>query len=97
MPQSVINAGGRIRNTVSVTSTEAAPASAFVETLVIQRPSLSVTKTADRLTVNSAGQVIRFSIKIRNTGNMDLNNLQVRGGGLLFCFCSSNSRAKTGC
>jgi uncharacterized repeat protein (TIGR01451 family) len=65
VPQSVLNSGAPIRNTVSVTSAEAPPVSAFVETLVIQRPSLSVTKTADRLTVNTAGQVIRFTIRIR--------------------------------
>ncbi len=77
VPQSVINVGGIIRNTVSVTSAEGATASAFVTTQVVQTPSLQVTKTADRLTVNTAGQFIRFNIEIRNTGNMDLNNLQV--------------------
>lgn len=77
VPQSAINVGGQIRNEVSVKTREAAVVSAFVVTPIIQRPSIQVTKTADRLTVNTAGQVIRFSITVLNTGNMDLNNLQV--------------------
>ena len=76
-PQSTINVGGVVRNTVTVTSAQGASASAFVETPILQRPALEVTKTADRLTVNTAGQVILYEITVRNVGNVNLDVLQV--------------------
>jgi uncharacterized repeat protein (TIGR01451 family) len=75
--QLAINAGGSVVNQVSAASSQTAAVIATVSTPILQLPAIQVVKTADRLTVNSAGQVVRFTISVMNVGNMDLNNLQV--------------------
>jgi hypothetical protein len=55
--QAQMNAGVPIVNTVSVSFANAASQNANVSTVVLQQPSLAVTKEADRFTADAAGQV----------------------------------------
>lgn len=69
--QADMNAGTPITNvaTVSFSSVPSvASQSANVTTTILQQPSLSVTKEADRFTADAAGQVITYEIIITNTG-----------------------------
>lgn len=74
--QETINAGAPVVNVVTVRGA-GVQVEARVSTPVVQLPGLTVRKEADRLTVDTAGQVIRYTIYLNNSGNVDLNNIQV--------------------
>jgi uncharacterized repeat protein (TIGR01451 family) len=76
--QADINAGVPIVNFATAQFTNAPPASAQVSVAVQQRPLFTLTKTADRQTVRAAGDVIRYTLTLQNTGNVDLPGLQIQ-------------------
>src|SRR5690606_3772953 len=42
-----------------------------------KQPAIEVSKTADKATVSEAGEVIRYTITVTNTGNVTLENYTV--------------------
>ncbi len=76
--QADINAGQNIVNIATASFSNAQSLSAQVSTSVTQRAVLSMTKTANRPSVSDAGDVIGYSLVVRNDGNVELSNLQVR-------------------
>ncbi len=66
-----------IVNTASVQTSEAGPVRALVTTTILAQPSFTVQKSADRTTVTGAGQRITYTVQLRNTGNVDLTNVNV--------------------
>jgi uncharacterized repeat protein (TIGR01451 family) len=76
--QADINRGSPLLNTVIVQTVQTAPASAQATVNVVQSPAFSIAKTVDALTANAAGQRLRYSILVRNTGNQDLTNFNLQ-------------------
>jgi uncharacterized repeat protein (TIGR01451 family) len=68
---------GAIENTVTVDTDQTSPISATATVAVEQDVSLEVTKTADVTSVNSAGDVINYTVNVTNTGNTTLFSLVV--------------------
>jgi len=60
-----------------------------VSVRAVQQPQLSVTKTADRTTVNAAGDVVNYTFTVRNSGNVTTSFVTVQddlpGLGALTC------------
>ena len=77
--QADINAGVNLVNTASVRSTEVStPVTArAVTTITIQNPGLSITKTAAESSYSNVGDVIHYTIVVRNTGDVTLTNILV--------------------
>ncbi len=75
--QANIDAGATISNVVTVAFTQTAAQTALANTNVQRLPAFTLTKTADRGTVDAAGQTIRYTIRIANAGNTLLTNLAV--------------------
>ncbi len=59
------------------TSDSCDPATGCVHTWICGEPEIEVTKTADRETFNSVGDVITYTITVTNTGNVVLENVRV--------------------
>jgi len=76
--QADINAGQPLLNVASASFTNALALVSQATTSIVQKPSLSIAKAASRPSVNAAGDVVGFSIVVKNEGNVDLVNLQVR-------------------
>lgn len=53
------------------------PKSSSASVSVAGRPAVTLTKTADRPSVNAAGQVVTYTITVTNAGNQDLQNMQL--------------------
>lgn len=47
------------------------------EVPVANMPAMEVTKTADKVSVSASGDVITYTIMVRNTGNVTLSNVRV--------------------
>lgn len=75
--QANIDSGDVITNVATVAFTQTAAQTALVNTNVQRSPAFTLTKTADRGTVNAAGQTIRYTIQVANTGNTVLTNMAV--------------------
>jgi len=71
------NGNGIISNTVTADSTQTAPVSATASVAVDQRPDVTLTKTADALSVDAAGDVITYTITAQNTWNVTLSGVTV--------------------
>lgn len=72
--QAIIDAGGTLRNSVTVSTSQTAPATARASTTIQSRPALSVSKSVDKPTVSKLGP-LTYTITLRNTGNTTLRNL----------------------
>src|SRR3954468_15042132 len=68
---------GFIENIVTVDSAQTAPVSATVNVVVQSGASLEMTKTASVTSVDSAGDVISYTLLVTNTGNIQLSGLHV--------------------
>jgi uncharacterized repeat protein (TIGR01451 family) len=79
--QNDLNTGGGgdgfIENTVTADSVETAPVSATTSVVVENGASLTLTKTADVASVDSAGDVINYTVNVTNTGVVQLTSLDV--------------------
>lgn len=76
--QAVMDAGGNLSNSVSVTTNEAGLVRASSSTTAISvLPGLTVVKTASTAGPVSAGQVITYTYKIKNTGNITIQGVGV--------------------
>lgn len=76
--QSDMNAGAALVNVASVETSEAGPVRAMATVAVVQQPSFTVQKQADRVSVNATGQRITYTVRVENTGNVDLTSVNVR-------------------
>jgi uncharacterized repeat protein (TIGR01451 family) len=76
--QANIDAGQTILNVATASFNNAPSLSAQAPTSVTQKPLLSITKAANRPSVSAVGDVISYSIVVKNDGNVNLANLQVR-------------------
>lgn len=65
---------GDISNTVTADSNETDPVSATASVAVDRRTSVNLVKTANVSSVDSAGDVINYTINVTNTGNATLFN-----------------------
>ena len=71
-----------IKNTVTVTTDENATdkdevdVKVEVPNVVVEKPSIDITKTADKEQYNS-GETIIYTIKVKNNGNIDLKDVKV--------------------
>ncbi len=68
---------GDIDNTVTADSNETPEDTASDTVLIAQLPSLNVTKTAAEDSVDAAGDVIHYTIRVQNTGNQTLTGVTV--------------------
>lgn len=74
--------GGKIVNVAVVTGedpdgTPLDPDEDEHEVPVVHAAGLEVTKTADKSSVKQAGEVITYTIRVKNTGNVTLKNVEV--------------------
>ena len=69
---SPVAGSGNLANTVTATSNEAQPATANLAIPIVQSPALTLDKSAQPLSYDQVGQVISYSYKITNTGNVTL-------------------------
>src|SRR5262249_4427199 len=63
---------GNLANTVTATSNEAPAATDSLSIPVVRTPALSIDKTAAPLTYDRVGQVISYTYRVTNTGNVTL-------------------------
>ncbi len=63
---------GKVTNTVTASSDEAPSATDDLAIPIVQSPALSVVKSAVPLSYDHVGQVIAYSYKVTNTGNVTL-------------------------
>jgi uncharacterized repeat protein (TIGR01451 family) len=77
--QTHIDNGNDLVNTVSVSSTQTAPAvqTAQATTVVTKSPSFTISKAANTAGPVNAGQVITYTYTVRNTGNISINNVGI--------------------
>jgi uncharacterized repeat protein (TIGR01451 family) len=76
--QADINAPGGVTNAVTVTTTQTGPQSATSPTTPITRsPNLTVLKVGTPAGPVSAGQVITYTFRVTNTGNVTISNVQI--------------------
>ena len=69
---SPVTDSGMLTNTVTATSNEAPPATDDLVIPIVQSPALTLVKSATPLSYNQVGQVITYSYKVTNTGNVTL-------------------------
>jgi uncharacterized repeat protein (TIGR01451 family) len=75
--QSDMDAGLAIVNTATVTTAEGATDTDDATVTITREPSVTIEKTADKVTVTAAGQVITYNYVVENTGNVTLTNVAV--------------------
>jgi len=68
---------GDIDNTVTADSNETGPDTASAAVPIVQNPALNVTKDAAESSVDSAGDVIHYTIVVTNTGNLTLTGVSI--------------------
>src|SRR6185312_7801217 len=68
---------GDIDNTVTADSNETPPDTASAEVPIVRSAALDVTKTAAEANVDAAGDVIHYTIKVTNTGNVTLTGVSI--------------------
>ena len=71
------NGTGLIQNTVTADTAETSPVSASASVVVENGASVDLTKTANVTSVDSAGDVITYTLTVENTGNTTLSPVQV--------------------
>jgi len=71
------NGTGLIQNTVTADSAETTPVSASSSVVVESGAAIDLTKTASVTSVDSAGDVISYSLTVTNTGNTTFTSVQV--------------------
>jgi uncharacterized repeat protein (TIGR01451 family) len=75
--QDEIDAGGFLSNTVTASSNQAGPVQDNHQIPISQAASLNILKDAQESSVDAAGDVIHYSITVRNTGNVTLTGVTV--------------------
>ncbi|MGI6417784.1 MAG: beta strand repeat-containing protein [Thermoguttaceae bacterium] len=73
--QADMNAGTALLNTAVVDTDQTEPQQDDATTTIDQSPGLTIAKDADKEAVTAAGQVINYTIKVENTGNIDLTTV----------------------
>ena len=79
--QSDIDNGGVVdpllakNNTATADTAQTAPEAASASVHIVQNPDLTITKTADVSSVDSAGDVINYTVVVDNAGNMTLTGV----------------------
>jgi len=68
---------GQVTNNAYVDSDETDPVPVQVITPLTQDPSLLVTKTASPVTYAEIGQIISYTVKVENTGNVTITGISV--------------------
>jgi aminobenzoyl-glutamate utilization protein B len=68
-----MDAGGKLTNIVTVTSTNTTTVTDTHDIPVIQTAKLSVVKTSPTVSVTVAGQVVPYSYTVKNEGNVTVN------------------------
>jgi uncharacterized repeat protein (TIGR01451 family) len=89
--QEELDAGGTLDNTVTASSNEGAGDTDDLSISMTQSPSLNVTKVATEDSVDSAGDVIHYTIKVENTGNQTLTGVSVNDPLLVNLDCDPNT------
>lgn len=73
---------GFVQNTASVVAYSPEEIEVSAEDMVlinvVQSPSISISKSADKDTVYRAGETVVYSLTVRNTGNVSLDQVQIR-------------------
>jgi uncharacterized repeat protein (TIGR01451 family) len=64
-------------NTASVTTAEGASGSESASVPIVQNPDFTVAKAADVASVDAAGDLINYTVTVKNTGNMTLTGVTV--------------------
>jgi uncharacterized repeat protein (TIGR01451 family) len=76
--QADIDAGNNLVNTARVVTLQVpGPLTASATTRVTGTASLAITKVASETTYSAAGNVLHYTITVRNNGNITLNNISV--------------------
>ena len=77
--QAEMDAGGLITNTATADSTQTAPVSDDASVPVEQKPAMTIAKdaTVPGGTADVVGEVVSYTIEVRNTGNQTLTDVQV--------------------
>ncbi len=70
--QAEVDAGGSLANTVTASSSQAPPATATLLIPIVRSPGLSIVKSASPLTYGAVGQVVSYSFRVTNSGNVTL-------------------------
>jgi len=85
--QGEIDAGTALVNTATVTSSEVSSQSSSATTGIKQNPLFEITKTAsvnsaDRVNADKAGEIITYTVAVKNTGNVTLSGVSVSDDNL---------------
>jgi LPXTG-site transpeptidase (sortase) family protein len=86
--QADMDAGTDLVNTVTAETDQAGPASDVATVTITQNPAFTFTKVADVSSVNSAGDVINYTITLTNTGNVTLTGVTITDTRLSILSCA---------
>ncbi len=81
--QAEMDAGGYLTNVAEAQADQVSPAAAFVITAINQNPLLEINKSVDVILgsedekVHAAGNIIYYSIEVKNAGNVSLTDVTV--------------------
>ena len=75
--QAEMDAGGNLSNTVTVDSTESAPALRSLNIPITQSPVIAVVKSSTTASVTAAGQVVPYTFTVTNPGNITLTGITI--------------------
>lgn len=75
--QAELDAASSLRNVATVNTDETAPQSDDAVVTLLQKPSISIHKAESSTSYSAAGQVIKYTVEVANTGNISLTHVNV--------------------
>ena len=91
--QAEMDAGGIIHSVVTADSIEGELDTFITDIPITQTPALDVTTTTNLTEVDSAGDVIQYTVSVENTGNISLTGIEVNDPEVTYIYQSGDANS----